>query len=318
MEARRAGLAAAPKRIWSTLAKAIVERHFVIGHQPNVGRPGSGSSRPWQGSASSATEVCVGQSAHSRFDTLADTFKGSTACASTIANPGPRAAANRRPFAPSYDRVVDRYDAFRFAFRPTGIKVPSQPCDRNADLIGQVEGLSALMAEMSGRVLNDGVYRLFDQALADAADGFVAHAFPAWYGRLAPFGCDWMGRIYAVDGSDRRTADGELCPSLLDPATRDLLRVPASVTDFHNTILVDDLETAAEKTLWEAWRGTAHRDLGYGEVVGWNKPGYLGGSLVLSNLEVQPAGVYWELSGQLIAQTFKLKPGTQIKSVSIE
>jgi hypothetical protein len=174
------------------------------------------------------------------------------------------------------------------------------------------------MTQLSGQVLNGGIYRLLDESLAAAAEVFVALAYPAWYGRLAPFGCDWMGRIYAIDGSKRRAPNGERCASLLDPATRDLLRVPASVTDFHNSILVDDLETAAEEALWKSWRDSGGRELEYNEVVGWRTSGFLGGSLEVSNLEVQPARVYWELSGQLIAQTFKLQPGTSIKSATIE
>jgi hypothetical protein len=192
------------------------------------------------------------------------------------------------------------------------------PSTRNRELIGEIPDLDDLMSEFGGRLLNGGIYRLLDDGLAEAADGFVAHAFPAWHGRLAPFGCDWMGRIYAVDGSGRRAENGERCASLLDPATRDLLQVPASVTDFHNTVLVDELEVAAEEHLWAEWRASASRDITYEEVVGWNKPAFLGGSLELANLDVQLARVYWELSGQLIAQAFKLKPGTPIKSVSIE
>jgi hypothetical protein len=213
---------------------------------------------------------------------------------------------------------MERFAAFKAVFKRTGSTAPFQPSQLNAELIAEIPGLSELMTQLGGQVLNGGIYRLLDEPLTAAADVFVSRAYPAWYGRLAPFGCDWMGRIYAIDGSKRRAPNGEHCASLLDPATRDLLRVPASVTDFHNTILVDDLATAAEEPLWMSWRDSSGRDLDYNEVVGWKTPGFLGGTLELSNLEVQPASVYRELSGQLIAQTFKLPAGTPIKSVNIE
>jgi len=213
---------------------------------------------------------------------------------------------------------MDRFERFRATFVPSADSKSFQPSRRNTDLLNEIPDLPALLAQLGGRTLNGGVYRLFDASLADAADAFVAYAYPAWYGRLAPVGWDWMGRIFAVDGSDRRDQSGERCASLLDPATRDLLDVPASVTDFHNLILVDDLETAAEETLWKEWRASSGRDLDYSEVAGWQVPAFLGGNLELANLAIQPATVYWELSGQLIAQTFKLKPATPVKSVRID
>jgi hypothetical protein len=213
---------------------------------------------------------------------------------------------------------MEPFERFRQAFKPTGPAAQPETSFRNRDLIAQVPGLSQLISDLAGRVLNGGIYRFLDDALAEAADEFVAEAFPVWRDLVAPFGCDWMGRIYAVDGSRRRSADSGLCPFLLDPATRDLLKVPASVVDFHDTILITDAEIAVEEQLWRAWRSKAKKDLGYTQIAGWKKPGFLGGSLELKNLEVQLARVYWPLSGQLIAQAFKLKLGTRIKSVTIE
>ncbi len=215
---------------------------------------------------------------------------------------------------------MDRFQQFRSVFQPTDsmAAVPIQPSHRDSRLIREVPGLTALMEEFAGQVLNGGIYRLFDEELAEAADRFVAYAFPAWRGELDPFGCDWMGRIYGVDGSDRRAPDGERCALLLDPATRDLLQVPASVTEFHNSILIHDAELALEQTLWNTWHRSNAEGLGYRDLAGRKVLDFLGGSLELGNLQTEPATVYWELSGQMIAQAFKLKQGTPIKSVTIE
>ena len=215
---------------------------------------------------------------------------------------------------------MDRFAKFRDAFAPTDAAAaePVQLSRRDSHLLQEIPGLCELMAELTGKTLNGGIYRLFDEKLAEAADRFVGYAYPAWQGRLGPFGCDWMGRIYAVDGSDRRAPDGERCAFLLDPATRDLLDVPASVTEFHNGILIQEKELALEETLWRSWHRSNPEGLSYWDVAGRKTLDFLGGSLELANLETQPATVYWELSGQIIAQTFKLKPGTAIKSATIE
>jgi hypothetical protein len=173
-----------------------------------------------------------------------------------------------------------------------------------------------LLDDLGGRPLNLGIYRLFEQRLFDAARAFVASAFPAWHSKLVPFACDWMGRIYALDGSGR-TVNDETSLCLLDPATRDLLDVPTSVSGFHDELLVSEPELPLEEALWRTWLSERPRGLSYQEIAGWRRPAFLGGQLVVDNLEVQPAPVYWELSGQLIAQTFKLQPGARIGSVEI-
>jgi len=215
--------------------------------------------------------------------------------------------------------TMDGFQTFRSQFKPTGQASPTATTSyRDRELIRMVPGLSDLIAELGGKVLNDGAYRLLDDQLAEAAEDFIAEAMPVQKGIRAPFGCDWMGRIYAVDGSKRRAPNGELCACLLDPATRDLLSVPGSVADFHNSILVEEPDVAYEEPLWHQWRERNKEPLAFSDVVGWKTPAFLGGSLEVSNLEVQPACVYWPLAGQLIAQAFNLKPGTPIRSVTIE
>ena len=156
-----------------------------------------------------------------------------------------------------------------------------------------------------------------DSELFAAANEFVRDAFPAWSDTAAPFSCDWLGRLFAVDGSGRTGANGEACVLLLDPGTGDILRVPATVTEFHNQVLLTDRETALEKSLWIAW-SSQNRALEFNEVAELSVPGFLGGQLVPANLEIQSAVVYWGLSGQLIARTRDLSDGTPITSVQIE
>lgn len=214
---------------------------------------------------------------------------------------------------------MGRFEQFQAIYKPANDAVQTVTTPRlEVELIRQIPGFSELIGQYAGKPLSGGIYRLLDDPLVEAAETFVSYAFPVWVGNVAPFGCDWMGRIYAVDGSKRRAPNGEHCAMLLDPATRDLLRVPASVTDFHNEMLISDAETALEQDLWTDWRRATGRPLMNSEVVGWKKPGFLGGELTLANLEIQPAVVYWDLSGQLIAQAFKLKTGTPVRSVKIE
>jgi hypothetical protein len=214
--------------------------------------------------------------------------------------------------------MTDRFQSFIASFVSDSPGMPTVAMMPSLELIDEVPGFRDLIAGCAGRVLKLGAYRLFDKTLFAATAEFVELAFPAWQGRLAPFGCDWMGRIFAVDGSGRTGSGGERCVILLDPATRDLLQVPATVTEFHNEILVDEGELAYEESLWASWLSEHATRLDYSDVVGWRAPAFLGGELALANLEIQPALVYWSLSAQLIAQTFKLSPGERVERVDIE
>ena len=208
------------------------------------------------------------------------------------------------------------FAAFRQAFQRTDpIATERVPLPPNA-LLDERPDFRALLDDMGGQALNRGIYRLLEGRLFSVASQFVATAFPAWPGRLVPFGCDWMGRIYAVDGSDRRV-NGERSLCLLDPATRDLLDVPTTILEFHNDMLVKEPELPLEETLWRSWLSTHPGGLSYVQLAGWRRPGFLGGELALENLEIQPASVYWDLAGQMIAQVFKLPPGTHIREVTI-
>jgi hypothetical protein len=184
-------------------------------------------------------------------------------------------------------------------------------------LIDGVTGLRQLLDAFQGKRLDGGIYRFMDSKLFEAASEFVRDAFPAWSDHAAPFSCDWLGRVFAIDGTSRTGADAERCVLLLDPGTGDILRVPAGVTEFHNQLLLTDRETALEESLWTTW-SSQNRALEFDEVVGLRVPSFLGGQLVLDNLEIQSAVVYWGLAGQLIARTRQLPEGTPLTGVQIE
>jgi hypothetical protein len=218
-----------------------------------------------------------------------------------------------------YPGWVERFVAFVEHFSRGEKSRPrpnEEPIPANS-LIDGVTGFRQLLDEFQGRVLDSGIYRLMDSTLSEAANEFVRDAFPAWSDSAAPFSCDWLGRVFAVDGSGRKGANGEACVLLLDPGTGDILRVPATVTEFHNQVLLTDRETALEESLWTMW-SSQNRALEFHEVAGLTVPSFLGGQLVPDNLEIQSAVVYWGLSGQLIARTRALPEGTPITSVQIE
>ncbi|MGA8634304.1 MAG: hypothetical protein WB805_05535, partial [Candidatus Dormiibacterota bacterium] len=146
-----------------------------------------------------------------------------------------------------------------------------EPIPANS-LIDGVTGFRQLLHEFHGRVLDGGIYRLLDSTLFAAANEFVRDAFPAWSDSAAPFSCDWLGRVFAVDGSGRTGANGEACVLLLDPGTGDILKVPATVTEFHNQVLLTDREAALEESLWIAW-SSQNRALEFNEVAGLSVPG---------------------------------------------
>jgi len=218
-----------------------------------------------------------------------------------------------------YPGWVERFSTFveHFSGREErGSQPNEEPIPANG-LIDGVTGLRRLLDAFQGRLLDGGIYRFMDSTLFEAANEFVRDAFPAWSDHAAPFSCDWLGRVFAIDGSGRTGADAERGVLLLDPGTGDILRVPASVTEFHNQLLLTDRETALEESLWTAW-SSQNRALEFDEVAGLRVPSFLGGQLVLDNLEIQSAVVYWGLAGQLIARTRHLPEGTPITGVQIE
>jgi hypothetical protein len=123
------------------------------------------------------------------------------------------------------------------------------------------------MGEWGGSTLNEGLYRVHMVPGAIRWTERVAAAFPSLKGSVWVFGFDWLGRQFAL--SWKYVRGQELGVVMAAPGTGDVLEIPATFIEFHDSVLVDQADAALAEPFFEHWRATAEgRALGDSECVG--------------------------------------------------
>ncbi|MBB6626240.1 DUF1851 domain-containing protein [Nocardioides sp. KIGAM211] len=141
------------------------------------------------------------------------------------------------------------------------------------------------------------------RCLGSCLEGLALNAFPAFSERVQCFAVDWLGRQFAVDRS-RPDRDGQPQILMLDVGVGEVLEMPGSLRDFHESELIDYHDAALASSYYSQWR----RDSGdtapltSTECVGYRIPLFLGGVDDTSNLERSDADVYWSLCGQMLSR----------------
>ena len=158
-------------------------------------------------------------------------------------------------------------------------------------------GVRAVVGELAGATLADGLYRFHTAASAARADAMVLEAFPGLAGRVACFGFDWLGHQLSLDPT--RGADDDPEVLLLDVAFGEVLEVPVPFSRFHDVEAVVHADAALASDFYAEWRETTAQPLAFGECVGYTTPVFLGGEDDVENLEVTDLEVYWSLTAQL-------------------
>lgn len=125
--------------------------------------------------------------------------------------------------------------------------------------------------------------------------------WPEMQQRLVVFGCDWLGRQFALDR--HRFGESGALVSILEPGTGDLLEVPATFSEFINNVLVDDHEAASATSAFERWTAAGRLAPEHHECVGYEVPLFLGGSDTLDNMSLTDMEVYLDVCGQLFARS---------------
>jgi len=140
----------------------------------------------------------------------------------------------------------------------------------------------------------------------------IENYFPAYLGKIIPFGYDWMGRQFCNYKGD---------PNLIlmfDPATVEGYELEQNIIDFHNVDLVEDRESMLSDLLFDqVKRSLKIQKIPYQECVGYRVPLFLNGKDAVSNQELIDTEVYWETQCQLYNQIKNLPDGTKIGSVKI-
>lgn len=111
------------------------------------------------------------------------------------------------------------------------------------------------------------------------------------------FGRDWLGSLYAADFS--RDVNGWPTVLALNIDFRDAMDTRLSLTDFHETALLDDAAAILNLDLYRSWLESHPPLRDAGRAVGYRIPLALGGEDSLSNMEESDLDVYWQLTGQI-------------------
>jgi hypothetical protein len=169
-----------------------------------------------------------------------------------------------------------------------------------ADLEPRAAGITELLSSSGGSSFSDGLYRLFHPAAIRSWTQTVESAFPAYRARIAVFGYDWLGRIFALD---LRSTGAQWSVLMIEPGTGESFEIPASFADFHNIELVDYAADALSKPFFDEWIAGGGERPDLTECIGYRIPLFLGGSDTVENLERTDMDVYWHLHGQLLTKS---------------
>ncbi|WP_269541330.1 hypothetical protein [Cerasicoccus fimbriatus] len=150
------------------------------------------------------------------------------------------------------------------------------------------------IALLGGKSYNYGLYQVFDEEGVLKETSILWEIIPKSRDRATAFGCDWLGRYFAIDAD--RMEDGLPLVLMVESDERVVYEVPLSVVNFHNQELVDDPENTLALSYFKAWRNIAERDLELSECLGYKIPLYLGGSDDESNLEIVDRETYLKVT----------------------
>jgi hypothetical protein len=177
-------------------------------------------------------------------------------------------------------------------------------------------GLDEFFGNFSGCLFNGGLYRIHPVQDLSKWNQYVSEAFPDFSERIFCFGCDWLGRQFALDNG--RVEAEEPLILMLEPGSGDALEIPANFLQFHEDVLVNQSNDALAVDFFNEWISAGNALPKNNQCVGYKTPLFLGGSDTIENLEPTDLEVYWSICGQLLAKVRGFPPGTPIKNVFIE
>lgn len=179
-----------------------------------------------------------------------------------------------------------------------------------------VIGWSELFDHYNGCSFNSGMYRLIQNENLEDWGALIYSVFPAFEGRITPFGYDWLGRFFCLD-NDRKNNDQQLV-LLFSPFSNEVLEIPATFYEFHNIVLVDQSEPALECNLFRQFIKQKNISrIALDQCAELSVPMYLGGSFTISNMDLVELKFYWEVTSQIISQIESYPVGTPIHEVKL-
>ena len=206
------------------------------------------------------------------------------------------------------------FERFRAAYEVHASK-PFEEANIDA-LPGVDEDLRASVATFGGKSFNRGIYRAFTPKEILEYTEIAGRLYNKLPGRVTVFGCDWLGRLFAVDTDG--LVDRQALVLLLETERGKGIAIDLPVVEFYNQVLVEDADEVLAKPFFEEWRRETNLDIGIDECVGYKVPVFLGGEDELANLEVSDRAVYTEMLAQLRAKVRNMKEGQKVGQVTVK
>ncbi len=187
--------------------------------------------------------------------------------------------------------------------------------DRPIDAL-EFHSVEALVRTGGGTSIGNGLLRIHAADSARVADAFVRAAFPDFANRVGCFAFDWLGRQFSVDPASMRSRSASVL--MCEPGTGQALDIPVELGEFFHREIVDYPDDALAESFFNEWTASGGRAPSFVESVGYRTPLFLGGTDDIANLELVDTAVYWDVVGQMRAETTTRPCGTQIGSVTID
>ena len=169
---------------------------------------------------------------------------------------------------------------------------------------------------LSGASYNNGLYRTFSGGDVSEWNEKLKEAFLFLKSDIHCFGYDWLGRIFALDGS--RVVQGEPQILLFEPGTGEALNIDSDIMAFHNEVLIEQADAALATNWFDEWSNNTSNSIKHNQCVGYKQPLFLGGIDETENVEVTNMEVYWDITLQLWTQVRGLPEGTVIDKITVD
>lgn len=176
-------------------------------------------------------------------------------------------------------------------------------------------GFADFMAQNAGCSFSGGLYRIHAAPDIPRWTAFALEAFPQLDRGIAVFASDWSGRQFALNASTTVAPEPQCL--MLDAGFGEVLRIPCTLAQLHESELVGQQEAALARSGYERWRASGGDAPAIHQCVGYRIPPFLGGADELANRELIDMEVYWSLHAQLLARIRSLPPRTQIRGFGI-
>jgi hypothetical protein len=196
------------------------------------------------------------------------------------------------------------FERFKQRYTVTSRLSTGSPGPIVASPLENTPGYEDFMREYAGATFNEGVYRVHSLEARASWTRLVEQAYPMYRGQFAVFGCDWLGRQFALDS--QRRENGQPLVVMYEPGTGQALEIPATFHGFHDAVLSMESDAALADVFFQDWLRAGHSGPRLTECVGYKVPLFLNGEDTLDNLELTEMELYWELTGQLLIQTRRL------------